>query len=417
MTPASPSLRRSNLATFRVCLGLGLLVAGCAQGAGEPDLSAGRLPADLAAAADLGDGVPDGEGLAAETILRVHYPLGTPGPMSGGLSLSVRGSGGSLTWTSGAAMTRLDDKTAEYRLRLRAPIEWKPLIGDATWSRGANYRAEPGQTVDIYPHFTSGKGTWSRRYPAFRSATLGNDRGVWVYLPPSYGENTEARYPVLYMHDGQNLFDPRAAFAGQTWRVPETLDAGIDALDASLHLPEVIVVGPENAGAARIYEYTPTRDAGRGDGGGGDLYLKFLVEELKPVIDRDLRTLPAADKTALAGSSLGGLITAYAGIKRGDVFGRAGVFSPSTWWDERFIVSALAKSGMPRPRRVYLDCGDSGPSSDGVTDTRDLAATYRSLGYRDDVDFRFVVEAGGTHDEPSWARRLPAALRFLLAGL
>ncbi len=354
--------------------------------------------------------------MASDIVLRVHYPQD-----AGFSRMAVRGSAAPLTWTGGLVMTRVDTTTYQLRIRsLGAALEWKPLLDDSTWSRGANYRAQPGQTVDIYPHFRTAAGRYERRYLGFASTILGNTRNVWVYYPPSYTENPLARYPVVYMHDGQNLFDPRSAFGGRTWKVAETLNAGIDALDPNAHLPEVLVVGPENT-SARIYEYTPTvGDDPDYTGGGGDKYVRFLIEELKPVIDRELRTVPAAAATTLAGSSLGGLISAYAGARRADVFGRIGAFSPSTWWDNRYILGAV-KTSPQRPARVYVDSGDSGPSLDDVANTRQLAQTYRDLGYHDggsaDDTLLYVVQAGGQHSEDYWAARLPAALRFLLRGL
>lgn len=388
---------------------LALLFAGCATG--EPSI---EDPSGASATAMLqGDTELPDELLrplaGTEALLRVHYPVPT------GKSLSVRGSGGPLSWTSGAAMTRASSTLYTIKLRgVTTPLEWKPLVDDSTWSRGNNYRVAPGQTVDIYPHFYTAAGRYERRWASFHSTVLGNDRGVWVYLPPSYDENPLARYPVVYMHDGQNLFDPRYAFLGRTWKVSETLNAGIDALDDSLHLPEVIVIGPEN-NADRIYEYTPTKgDDPMYKGGGGDLYLRFLVEELKPVIDRELRTRPEAGATALAGSSLGGLISAYAGTKYANVYSRLGVFSPSTWWDNRFLIGAVSATMTPRPQRVYVDSGSPG---DDYANTRDLAQKYRDIGYVDGKDLLYVVEAGGQHNEDYWARRLPNALRFLLADL
>jgi predicted alpha/beta superfamily hydrolase len=248
---------------------------------------------------------------------------------------------------------------------------------------------------------------------------------VWLYLPPSFEENPEARYPVLCMHDGQNLFDPRYAFGGRTWQVSQTLDAGIDALDPADSLPEVVVIGPENTDR-RVYEYTPSKSSEPlyRDSGGGDLYLRFLVEELLPQMTNleapvklKGRLLSDASKTTLAGSSLGGLITAYAGVKKPDVFGRVGIFSPSTWWDNLFIISAVTAS-TTKPMRVYVDSGNAGGGSgDDWRNTASLAQTYRDLGFRDGVNLQYVLEPGGAHNEDAWARRLPAALRFLLAGL
>ena len=410
MVPRMQRLARCRL--WLILCGIAELAVGGAGCAGLDEVSAAPGAADLVGGGPGPErgGDPDTAltPLASDAVLRVHYPR-KDALFS---RIAVRGDAGGLSWGSGRAMTRVSDTTWQLRLRTSdltggRALEWKPLLDDATWSRGKNYRALPGQTVDIYPHFVQAGGRYERRYTSFRSTKLGNTRGVWVYLPPSYDENP----------DPQNLFDPRYAFGGRTWRVPETLDGGIDALDPSLHLPEVVVVGPENT-ADRIYEYTPTKGTEKDlVGGGGDQYLDFLVSELKPVIDRELRTLPDAAHTVLAGSSLGGLITAYAGTKHAAVFGRLGIFSPSTWWDDKVLLT-MVKASPQRPLRIYVDSGDSGPSGDDSVNTRALADTYRTdLGYRDGVDFLYVLKPGAVHNEDAWAARLPAALRFLLAGL
>jgi predicted alpha/beta superfamily hydrolase len=116
------------------------------------------------------------------------------------------------------------------------------------------------------------------------------------------------------------------------------------------------------------------------------------------------------------GSSLGGVISSYAGLLQPLVWGRIGAMSPSTWWDDKYLIGAVQGSqGAPaRPALVYLDCGDSGPSNDGVDDTRVLAQTYQAIGYVEGVDFHFVVGAGDQHNEHDWSRRFPGAMRFLL---
>ena len=149
-------------------------------------------------------------------------------------------------------------------------------------------------------------------------------------------------------------------------------------------------------------------------GGRGDLYLRMLVEELKPRVDAELRTKPGRADTVIIGSSLGGLISAWAGVHQAPTYGLVGVMSPSTWWDGSMIIPAVQGSGMPRPIRVYVDSGDSGPSNDDVTETASLAVAYRSLGYVDGVTLKYVVQAGATHTESAWASRLPGALEFLL---
>jgi predicted alpha/beta superfamily hydrolase len=356
------------------------------------------------------DAASDAAGDAASdaarvTTLRVRYAA-RPDPMA------LRGSVRPLTWERGVQFRRVAEDTWEWTSAdLAAPLEWKPLLGDRTWSRGPNYFAAPGTTVEVFPRFETAAGRFTRAFEAVRSTALGNARGVWVYLPPSYAENPAARFPVVYMHDGQNLFDPRAAFGGVTWDVDGAMDGGAE--DGTVR--EAIVVGVENT-AARIDEYTPTRDSGVMGGGRGDLYVRFLVDELKPLIDRTYRTLPGRESTAVMGSSLGGLISLYAGVRRADVFGVVGALSPSTWWDGRVILREVASLPMrpARPLRVYVDSGDAGTARDGVDDTRDLAAALGAAGYAEGSTLRYVVQPGGQHSERFWAMRLPGAMRFLL---
>jgi predicted alpha/beta superfamily hydrolase len=235
----------------------------------------------------------------------------------------------------------------------------------------------------------------------------------------------------VYMHDGQNLFDAATAFGGVEWRVDEALDAaaaagrcddgracqddGACGGGACLTTREAIVIGIDNQ-ADRIWELTPTRDASIGDGGGGDRYLAMITGELKPVVDQMLRTRPGPADTALVGSSLGGLISAYGGVHEPDVFGLIGALSPSTWWDDRVILDEVATTagGNPRPLRVYVDSGNAGPSMDGVTDTMALARAYDDAGHTPGVDLLHLVQPGATHTETYWAQRFPAAAHFLL---
>lgn len=375
-------------------------------GARDVPVSFPDLPV-VAAAPDAGrpDVVAVTDVATTRTTLRVHYPVGTR-------ALSLRGDLSGLSWDRGVTLTRVTADLWEWSSAdVARAFEWKPLLDDREWSIGPNYRASPGATLDIYPRFVARSGRWSRNVARFHSEILGNDRGIWLYLPPAYDENPTARFPVVYMHDGQNLFDPSAAFGGNPWYAQDALNVGAE--NGSIR--EAIIVGVENT-AARIDEYTPTRDAGRMAGGRGDLYLRMLVEEVKPMVDRTWRTLPGRADTVLVGSSLGGLISMYAGVRRGDVFGHIGSLSPSTWWDGRMIlreVATLPTVGA-RPLRVYVDSGDAGDSSDGVADTATLAEALRTAGYRDGVDLRYLVQRGAAHNETWWAQRLPGALAFLL---
>lgn len=235
------------------------------------------------------------------------------------------------------------------------------------------------------------------------SPQLGNDRDILVYLPPSYA-NEDRRYPVIYMHDGQNLFDQIASYAGE-WQVDETMEAA-----ARLGL-EAIVVGIPNAGVERLHEYSPFVDR-RDNGGKGDHYLAFITETVKPIIDRELRTLPERVCTGILGSSMGGLISLYGFFRHPAVFGFAGVMSPSLWFANRAIFAYLEKA--PRvPGKIYLDMG----TKEGVSalgDVRRMQALLRRKGYRPGQDLLYVEEPGAYHQEAAWARRLGPALRFLL---
>lgn len=224
----------------------------------------------------------------------------------------------------------------------------------------------------------------------FESRHLGNARAIWAYLPPSY-EAGNARYPVVYMQDGQTLF------AGG-WEVASSLDA----LYAGQNPPrEAIIVAVAHAGADRITEF----------GDKTALYLKFLREELKPRIDQGLRTLPDARNTGIIGSSMGGLAAAFAACTEPESWGFVGIFSPSVWWKDRMILGLVPDLSRARvkPARIYVDSGE-----DGKADTVDLARAFQAVGYRSADQFRYVYRPGDQHNEAAWARRFPGAIRFLL---
>lgn len=371
---------------------------GGASGGGE---AAGGGLAAAGGRSGGGSGVDAG---VASTTIRVHYPTGTR-------RMFLRGSLAPLSWTAGVAMQQVDAETWEYSLPAHSTeLEFKPRLDETEWSKGPNYVVKPGTTVDVFPRFFRDVGEVSRRWADFRSAALNNSRGVWVYLPPTYLENTTFRAPVVYMHDGQNLFDASTAFGGTEWQVDETMNR--TANDG--FIAEAIVVGPENT-AARIDEYTPTSTMQYG-GGQGATYLRFLVDELKPAVDREYRTRPGRESTVVIGSSLGGLISTYAGVQKPEVFGNVGAMSPSTWWDNRWILGSVAglRAAPLRPLKVYVDSGNAGASMDDVTNTADLAQAWRDRGYADEVTLKYVVQNGASHNETYWAQRLPVALRFLL---
>lgn len=237
----------------------------------------------------------------------------------------------------------------------------------------------------------------------FWSPQLQNRRDILVYLPPSYGRS-EQRYPVVYMHDGQNLFDDATSYVGE-WCVDETMEA------LSKQGTEAIVVGIPNQGEHRLDEYSPFRDR-LGHGGRGDAYLTFIVRTLKPRIDHDFLTLPGRSHTSIMGSSMGGLISLYAALRYGGTFGAAGVMSPSLWFAKRAIFGS-ARKALFIPGRLYMDLGLA-EGLEMVTDARRMRTLLCEKGYRLGDDLLYIEERNGRHTESAWAGRLPAALQFLL---
>jgi predicted alpha/beta superfamily hydrolase len=238
---------------------------------------------------------------------------------------------------------------------------------------------------------------------------LPDSRDVTVYLPAGYDDELERRYPVLYLHDGQNLFDPESAFVpGNHWRVAETADAAIEAGAVE----PLIIVGLHNTGARRLAEYTHSADKKLG-GGEADCYGLLLVEEMLPFINETFRTLRGPEHTGIGGSSLGGLVSLYLGLRYPEVFGRLAVMSPSIWWDRRSILKVLTGVGNSELRaRIWLDAGDAeGPRTQ--PDAELLAAQLVRQGWERERDLRYEWIPGGTHDERAWAERVGPMLRWL----
>ena len=243
--------------------------------------------------------------------------------------------------------------------------------------------------------------------PDFESKILGNKRGISVYLPPGYAEHPEMPYPVLYMQDGQNLFEPERAFAGQDWR----LDSAAEEVIGQRTAEPMIIVGIDHAGTGRVDEYTPTRDTMRRAGGKANDYGRMLIEELKPVIDSRYRTRPEGENTALGGSSLGGLVSLYLGLTRPDVFSRLAVMSPSVWWDKKAILAVLDRFNAPRRPRIWLDVGGR-EGRDALSDVRLLRDRLMAKGWGRG-DFAYHEDRRGEHSELTWARRVGGVLEFL----
>lgn len=245
-------------------------------------------------------------------------------------------------------------------------------------------------------------------HPRFHSRFLPDDRDITVYVPPQYEEQPDRQFPVLYLHDGQNLFDPSTSFVpGRTWRVAETADAAIDAGE----VVPLIIVGIANTGDRRLAEYTPVPDWKMG-GGEADKYGRLIIEELMPFINANYRTLHDREHTGMGGSSLGGLVTLYLGLKHADLFSRLAVLSPSVWWNHKSIIGYVDEARLDRRPRIWLDVGKA-EGRRTLTDADQLEQRLRVDGWRPEMDLHYERVTGGTHDEASWAERVRPMLRFL----
>jgi len=278
-----------------------------------------------------------------------------------------------------------------------------PATGAATWTGAVAAWQDPAR---IPPKRSTRRPSVTVLDTAFPIPQLGRARRVWVYLPPDYATSGK-RYPVLYMHDGQNVFDEATAGFGE-WGVDETLDS----LAAAGHAVP-IVVAVDHGGGKRLDEYSPFRNARHG-GGEGDAYVDFLVRTLKPYIDGHFRTRPDRLHTGIAGSSMGGLISLYAALKHPRVYGRAGVFSPAFWFSDQNYRFARAARPLPGTRIFMVTGAREGDTPEVyANDHRRMADTLAAAGFRPGVNVRAYLRGDGQHSEWFWRREFPAAVLWL----
>jgi len=379
--------------------------------------------------------VPAAAPIAAPTR---HFTLGVESlPASTPAGVSIYVAGNFNGWNPGDSTYRLKpDGKGNYSVALRdsirGPIEFKFTLGswDAveTDSAGADiqnrsvfvkpesggaYLGRVAQWRDPKskkPREHTARPTVSVISEAFMMPELARPRRVWIYLPPGYSSSS-TRYPVLYMHDGQNVFDNATSFVGE-WGVDETLDS-LNALGDK----DVIVVGVDHGDAKRFDEYSPWKNA-RFGGGEGDKYVDFLVKTLKPYIDSHYRTLTDRANTGVAGSSMGGLISLYAILKYPDVFSRAGIFSPAFWVAPEAYSYVAAAPPLRSDSRLYFVIGaqEAANADEAATYVKDQERMVDSLvahGLQRGRNIVALSRADGKHSEWFWRREFPAAYQWL----
>ena len=328
-----------------------------------------------------------------QQTIRVIYPAG-----GGQIALRTE-----EDWDVDLSPVSMDGCVSEFSIETERPFFYfKPILicdGERQWSRGENYLAvaASGSPFDVHPYFREdARCSVCELMPALASPA-GVEHRFRVFLPPGYHENTLKKYPILYMHDGNNLFLKEEAFLANTWRTDEVLGV-LDKMNA---IEEVIVVGihPNK----RMREYTSP---------GYEDYGRFLVEKLKPLIDAKYRTLPGPADTAVMGSSLGGVVSFYLGWQWPDVFGKVACLSSTFTYQDDLLerVAVEAKRNI----RIYLD---SGWPADNYEPTRAMRDRLIWKGYQPGSNLLYLAFPEAKHDENAWAARSPIPFQFLFGRL
>jgi enterochelin esterase-like enzyme len=340
------------------------------------------------------------------TIVEVFYP-----PHRG--KIGIRGSFAPLSWDHTQAPDEQDGDRHVFRVALPKGelLELKVVRNEEEWAGGRNYTVHDGDNLQLEPYFE-----WtSVRLEA--PATLeieGRTLRFQVLLPPSYGEQENKRYPVLYAQDGQSLWSSSGDPFG-VWN----LDAELDRLYDLGAIEEIIVVGIDTS-EDRTERLSPMVDKEYGGGQAG-AHLAAIVDHLIPHINASYRTRPAREHTGVLGSSMGGLFSFYAAWTRPDVFGKAACLSSSFWWADRAMVRLVQGDACPAPRPLlYIDSGAAWSAlerdvsaRDGFHHTRSMFRALTAHCYTAGVDLHRFVYTGATHDAPSWQARIAVPLQIL----
>jgi len=283
----------------------------------------------------------------------------------------------------------------------------------------ATQQANDSRTLSPSTAIRAEAATGDLRLHDFRSRVFRNTRFLRVWLPSRYddNENSTRRYPVLYLNDGQNLFEPSTSFTGVEWQVDETAERLIREGQVS----PMIIVGIDNTGKDRLREYMPHRSlTPRMLRVQGYRYPEFLIKEVMPFVAQNYRVAVGPENTGLGGSSLGALISLYTAAVHPGWFGRLLLESPSLWASNRQIIKE-SRRVRQWPERIFLATGTAEAGREDrdrsmVDDVRELAAIFRRAGLNDHR-LRLLVEEGAIHHESAWARRFPEALSFLFPNL
>ena len=241
--------------------------------------------------------------------------------------------------------------------------------------------------------------------------TLGRKRKVRIFLPENYEESEEA-YPVVYMHDGQNLIRNEQSFGGASWE--------IDQFVADSSNKKGIIVGIDNGEKYRYNEYSPVEGSENGKklahvdtfeyfGGEGKKYLEWLVTELKPEIDKKYRTLSDKKHTSIVGSSMGAYISFFAGLYYPDVFGNLGLLSPAFWFNKEFLLEELEKTPFSKDVKIFMSIGTKENNPEYLPDAKEMNNLLIEK-----YDLTFLIEEDGKHNETTWSRQIPYVLNTFL---
>jgi predicted alpha/beta superfamily hydrolase len=363
------------------------------------------------------------------TLVVTAMPRDTPAESRVTLAGGVNG------WNPGApgyAFAPAEGGTQTLQLRLREGQAFEYRLTRGTWDtaeRNADGSERRARTLEVRGDMrvdlrverwldTPGKVTLVKstltgtieQVRDVKSPQLGNSRNLLVYLPPSYRKGTK-RYPVLYMHDGQNVFNELTAFIKREWRA----DEAAEALAARGH--EVIVVAIENAGGARASEYLPLKTRHNDYEPKAEAYAAFVVKTIKPLIDGRYRTLADAAHTGIAGSSFGGVISLYMGLSYPEVFGFVGAFSPSLWVGDGGMFHWAKEHPAPKTMRLWLDMGDHEGEMPGERlYAMELAESMGDLLREQGAQVRVRFGKDAWHNEDAWAERFPTALEWFVTG-